>query len=356
MAFSLNKNNFGELIDPFNGTEDLKSGLIRTPLDPDITFSDDPLRMLRAVRFATRLNFRIEGNTFNAIKRNKDRIKIVSNERITDELNKIILAKKPSLGFLNLESTGLLELILPELQALKGVEAKDGQAHKDNFYHTLQVLDNIALKSDNLWLRWAAILHDIAKPQTKKYDDYLGWTFHGHEYLGSKMIPAIFKRLKLPMDDRMKYVKKLVLLHLRPISLVEEQISDSAIRRLLFEAGDDIEDLMTLCEADITSKNKAKVKKYLQNFENVRLKMKVIEEKDHVRNFQPPISGDIICETFAIPPSKEVGLIKNAIKNAILDGEISNDFTQAWELMLKKGSELGLEPVNKHLKSQEDGH
>ena len=347
MAFGLNKDNFGELIDPFKGAMDLKKGIIRTPLDPDTTFSDDPLRMLRAVRFASRLHFRIEEKTFESIRRNRERIKIVSAERITDELNQIILTEKPSEGFRALESTGLLELLFPELQALKGVENIKGQKHKDNFYHTLQVLDNLAVKSDNLWLRWAALLHDIAKPQTKKFEENLGWTFHGHEYAGYKMIPGIFKRLKLPMDERMKYVRKMVQLHLRPIILAEDEVSDSAVRRLLFEAGDDTDDLMLLCEADITSKNEAKVRQYLHNFENVREKMKMIEEKDHVRNFQPPISGDLICEAFGIQPSKDVGIIKNAIKNAILDGEIPNDYQAAWELMVQKGSELGLSLVSK---------
>ncbi len=356
MALNLNKEKFGELIDPFQGIQDLKSGVIRTPLDPDTTFSDDPLRMLRAIRFASRFNFVIEENTYQAIKRNKDRISIVSNERIREELNQIILTQKPSKGFIILESTGLLELILPEVQLLKGVESINGQKHKDNFYHTLQVMDNVALKSENLWLRWAALLHDIAKAQTKKYEEGIGWTFHGHDYIGSKMIPGIFKRLKLPLDDRMKYVKKLVMLHLRPISLVEEQVSDSAVRRLLFEAGNDIDDLMLLCEADITSKNEVKVKQYLRNFQNVRKKMKIIEEKDHIRNFQPPISGNMICGAFGIPPSKEVGIIKNAIKNAILDGEIPNKFEPAWEIMLKKGFELGLKFVNKHSGLEGDDH
>ena len=348
MAFGLNKDNFGELIDPFNGVMDLKEGIIRTPLDPDTTFSDDPLRMLRAIRFASRLHFRIEEKTFESIRRNRERIKIVSAERITDELNQIILTEKPSEGFKSLESSGLLELIFPELQALKGVETIKGQKHKDNFYHTLQVLDNLAAKTDNLWLRWASLLHDIAKPQTKKFEENLGWTFHGHEYIGYKMIPGIFKRLKLPMDERMKYVRKMVQLHLRPIILAEDQVSDSAVRRLLFEAGNDTDDLMLLCEADITSKNETKVRQYLRNFENVREKLKIIEEKDHIRNFQPPITGDIICKAFGIQPSKDVGIIKNAIKNAILDGDIPNDHDAAWELMVQKGNELGLRLVSKN--------
>lgn len=347
MAFGLNSDNFGELADPFNGREDLRKGIIRTPADPDITFSDDPLRMMRAVRFAGRLHFDIDPVTFAAISNNRERIAIVSAERISDELNQIILTDKPSEGFKYLDSSGLLELILPEVHALKGIESYKGQKHKDNFYHTLEVLDNIALKSDNLWLRWAALLHDIAKPVTKKFEEGQGWTFHHHEYAGSRMIPAIFKRLKLPLDERMRYVRKLVFLHLRPIILSQEQVTDSAVRRLLFEAGDDTDDLMMLCEADITSKNEARVRQYLRNFELVREKMKSIEEKDHIRNFQPPVSGDVICEAFGISPSKEVGIIKNTIKNAILDGEIPNEYGPAWDLMVKKGKELGLKLVSK---------
>ncbi len=346
LAISLNKNDFGELIDPFQGMIDLKTGVIRTPLDADITFSDDPLRMMRAIRFATQLDFYIESETFDAIARNKERIKIISQERITDELNKIILAKKPSNGFILLDQCGLLELIFPEFCLLKGAETVDDKSHKDNFYHTLQVLDNISLKTKNLWLRWAAILHDIAKPQTKRFDAKTGWTFHGHEVLGSKVVPQIFRNLKLPMGVEMKFVRKLVYLHLRPIALTKEEITDSALRRLLFEAGDDIEALITLCEADITSKNKVKVQRYLQRFENVRAKLKEVEEKDHLRNFQPPVSGELIMQTFGIKPSSEIGIIKEQIKDAILEGKIKNDFDEAFQMMLELGRELGLQKIN----------
>lgn len=345
MAISLNKNNFGQLLAPFNGLEDLDNGVIRTPLDPDITFSDDPLRMMRAIRFATQLNFYIEPKTLDAIGRNKDRIKIISQERISDELNKIILAKKPSIGFRLLEETGLLALILPEMQKLKGVETVDDKSHKDNFYHTLQVLDNITFSTNDLWLRWAAILHDIAKPATKRFEDGIGWTFHGHEVVGSKWVPRIFKNLKLPMGNEMRFVQKMVYLHLRPIALTKEEITDSALRRLLFEAGDDIESLMKLCEADITSKNRAKVNRYLQRFENVRQKLKDVEERDSIRNFQPPVSGELIMQTFGISPSREVGLIKDKLKDAILDGAIRNDYDEAYAMMLKLGDELGLKVV-----------
>lgn len=342
LALSLNKENFGELIDPFGGLADLEEGIIRTPLDPATTYSDDPLRMLRAIRFATRFHFVIEEGSLAAIRESRERIGIMSAERISDELNKIIMAERPSTGFFLLQETGLLELILPEFDALRGVEIIKGQAHKDNFYHTLEVLDNLSKRSEKLWLRWAAILHDIAKPVTRRFDAKLGWTFHGHEYIGSRMVPVIFRRLKLPMGPPMKYVKKLVKLHLRPIGLAQDVVTDSAVRRLLFDAGDDIDDLMLLCEADITSKNDKRVKQYLSNFQLVRKKLKEIEEKDAIRNFQPPVSGELIMETFNIGPCREVGIIKNAIKEAILEGTIHNDYGEAYEYMLKMGKELGL--------------
>ena len=346
LALSLHPSNFGELIDPFDGVKDLEKGIIRTPLEPEITFSDDPLRMLRAIRFATRLDFKIDASCLEAILKQSARIDIISKERIADELNKIILTKTPSRGFKLLQSTRLLERFFPEMTALQGIDTIDGKAHKDNFLHTLEVLDNICLHTDDLWLRWAAILHDIAKPPTKRFDKEIGWTFHGHEDLGARMVPKIFKNLKLPLDNKMKYVQKLVRLHLRPIALVKGFVTDSAIRRLLSEAEDDIDDLMKLCNADITSKNEFKVKKYKSNFDLVAQKLKVVEEKDRIRNFQPPVSGELIMTTFNLKPCAEIGIIKSTIKEAILDGQIENSPEQAYELMLQIAENLGLKKSN----------
>lgn len=343
MAIGLSKSNFGMLIDPFDGIADLRGKIIRTPTDPHVTFSDDPLRMMRAVRFATQLGFKIEAKAMEAMQEMHHRLKIVSAERITTELNKIIEADKPSVGFKLLFDTGLLGEFFPEMVALQGAEERDGIGHKDNFYHTLEVLDNVAGQSDNLWLRWAAILHDIAKPVTKRFHPKTGWTFHGHEDKGARMVPQIFKRLKLPLDQKMKYVQKLVALHLRPIALTKDIATDSALRRLLFDAGDDIDDLMILCKSDITSKNEAKVKRYLENYEKVKKKLVLVEEKDRVRNWQPPVSGEVIMKTFGIAPSREVGTIKNSIKEAILDGHIRNDYEEAYNFMLNEGKKLGLQ-------------
>lgn len=346
LAYSLNTINYGLLLDPFGGIDDIENKIIRTPTDPNITFSDDPLRMMRAIRFATQLNFSIDETTFKGIVNNRERIKIVSYERIINELNKIIMAPVPSIGFKYLMDSGLIEIIFPEMDRLKGAEYVDGIGHKDNYYHTLQVLDNVALKSDNLWLRWAAIMHDIGKPRTKRFDPNLGWTFHGHDAVGASMTPKIFKRFKLPLDNKMHFVQTLVRLHLRPISLTNDNITDSAIRRLLYEAGDIVDDLMILCEADITTKNPKKMNRFLANYEIVKKKMKEIEELDHLRNWQPPISGEEIMKVFGIPPSRTVGEIKNAIREAILDGDISNSYEQAHSFMLKKGEAFGLKPQN----------
>jgi len=345
LALSISEHNFGNLLDPFNGILHLNEQLLKTPLNPDITYSDDPLRMMRAIRFATQLNFRIELDSLQAISRNHNRINIITKERIVDELNKIMNSPKPSIGFLLLEETGLLPHILPELVALKGVDEVEGQLHKDNFYHTLEVVDNIAKTTDNLWLRWAALLHDIGKAPTKKFSKKVGWTFHGHEFVGSKMVYKLFKRLKMPLNDKMKFVQKMVLMSSRPIVIADSNTTDSAVRRLVFDAGENIEDLMTLCEADITTKNPKKFKRYHNNFKVVRDKIVEVEERDQIRNFQPPVTGEEIMKTFNLKPCREIGQIKEAIKEAILEGEIANDYNEAKALMLKKGLTLGLTPI-----------
>ncbi len=344
LAVCLNHDRLGELVDPFGGLDDLKERTLRTPLDPDITFSDDPLRMMRCIRFATQLNFYIDDETFSALERNRERIGIISRERIADELNKILLAPIPSKGFVELDRCGLLPLIFPELVALQGVEVRNGCGHKDNFYHTLEVVDNIAKTSNDLWLRWAALLHDIGKPRTKRWEPRAGWTFHNHNYIGERMIPDLFRRMKLPMNEKMKYVQKLVGLHMRPIVIADEEVTDSAVRRLLFEAGDDIDDLMMLCEADITSKNEVRKRRFLDNFRLVRQKLKDLEERDRIRNFQPPVDGAEIMRIFNLPPCREIGTLKSAIKDAILDGIIPNEHDAAYDFMMRKADEMGLKP------------
>ena len=346
LAISMNKENFGELIDPFNGVEDLNNKIIKTPLEPNVTYSDDPLRMMRAIRFAAQLHFEIEKDSFQAIVDNADRINIVSFERVMDEFQKIMMTDKPSVGLLLLEQSGLLQHILPELVALKGIEEVEGQKHKDNFYHTLEVVDNISENTDNVWLRWAALLHDIGKAVTKRFDKKVGWTFHSHEFVGSKMTVKLFRRLKLPLGNQMKYVQKLVMMSSRPIAVVTDDATDSALRRLLFDAGEDFDDLITLCKADITTKNEKKQRRFKQNFEVVEQKIKDVEERDHVRNFQPPISGEQIMEIFDIQPGKEIGILKNAIKEAILEGEVENNYNSALEFVINRGKDLNLEPKN----------